>query len=71
MALLDISAPRSASLRPFNLFAFAARTAALYRQRAALRRLDADALRDIGISRAEATAEAQRPVWDVPHNWHN
>lgn len=41
----------------------------LYRQRRALRSLDARALTDLGLSRAEAEAEAARPVWDAPTNW--
>lgn len=41
----------------------------LYRQRRALRNLDARALNDLGLSRAEAEAEAARPVWDAPTNW--
>ena len=38
----------------------------LHRSRRALARLDAAALRDIGLTRAEALAEARRPIWDVP-----
>jgi uncharacterized protein YjiS (DUF1127 family) len=53
-----------------GLFTLAARAAALHRQRAALRRLDDRALEDIGITRAEADAEAGRPVWDAPRHWH-
>jgi len=41
----------------------------LRRQRAHLARLDNHALRDIGLTRADAADEAARPVWDVPHNW--
>jgi len=41
----------------------------LHLQRRALSRLDAPALRDIGVSREEAEAEAARPVWDVPAHW--
>jgi uncharacterized protein YjiS (DUF1127 family) len=26
-------------------------------------------LQDIGITRAEARAEARRPVWDAPAHW--
>jgi uncharacterized protein YjiS (DUF1127 family) len=40
------------------------------RQRRALRRLDAEALDDIGISRAEALRESRRPAWDAPDHWH-
>lgn len=37
----------------------------LYRQRRALARLDDHALNDIGLTRAEAEAEANRPIWDI------
>ena len=42
---------------------------ALRRQRARLARLDEDQLRDIGLTRAEADAEANRPFWDAPAHW--
>ncbi|WP_040818436.1 DUF1127 domain-containing protein [Litoreibacter arenae] len=42
---------------------------ALYRQRKALAALDDTSLTDIGLTRAEADAEAQRPVWDAPAHW--
>ena len=35
----------------------------------ALAALDDSALSDIGISRAAAQNEAQRPFWDAPDNW--
>lgn len=38
-------------------------------QRRALARFDARMLRDIGVSRAQAEAEVNRPLWDVPSNW--
>ena len=44
---------------------------ALWRQRRALARLDDRALADIGVTRAEALAEAARPVWDVPATWRD
>jgi uncharacterized protein YjiS (DUF1127 family) len=31
--------------------------------------LDAARLADIGITRAEAAAEAHRSLWDVPKTW--
>jgi uncharacterized protein YjiS (DUF1127 family) len=43
---------------------------AVWQQRQALRSLDARALRDIGVSRTEADAEAARPFWDAPATWH-
>ncbi len=42
---------------------------ALYAERRALGRLDDLALRDLGLTREEADAEASRPVWDVPQTW--
>lgn len=41
----------------------------VWRQRQALRKLDIDALDDIGISRKDAFAEARRPFWDAPSTW--
>ncbi|MEL7253775.1 MAG: DUF1127 domain-containing protein [Pseudomonadota bacterium] len=41
----------------------------LYRQRRALARLDAHALRDVGLTSHEADREAQRGFWDVPDHW--
>lgn len=41
----------------------------LMRQRAALARLDDDALEDIGLTAEDARSEAARPVWDVPAHW--
>lgn len=38
----------------------------LTQQRHRLAQLDERALKDIGISRAEAEQEAQRPFWDEP-----
>ena len=39
------------------------------KQRADLAKLDADQLHDIGVSPAQAQAESQRPLWDVPPTW--
>lgn len=44
--------------------AFHART-----QRQHLAKLDDRALADIGLTRAQAKAEAPLPLWDVPANW--
>ncbi len=41
----------------------------LARQRRALRALDDHQLDDIGITKAEADAEARRPFWDAPVSW--
>lgn len=41
----------------------------LWRSRQALKRLDARALEDVGLSARDAHEEAAKPVWDVPANW--
>ncbi|MCE0504178.1 DUF1127 domain-containing protein [Roseivivax sp. GX 12232] len=43
---------------------------ALARQRRQLARLDDARLADLGLSRAEAEAEAARAPWDAPDHWH-
>ena len=40
-----------------------------HRQRRALTRLDDHLLRDIGITRDQAEAEANTPLWDAPRHW--
>jgi uncharacterized protein YjiS (DUF1127 family) len=40
------------------------------RSRRALRRLDDHTLRDIGLTRPEAEAEAKRARWDAPQHWN-
>ena len=42
---------------------------ALRAQRKYLITLDDARLCDIGLTRAQALAEAQRPIWDVPRGW--
>ena len=41
----------------------------LRRQRQTLARLDDRALKDIGITREQAEAEASRSIWDAPEFW--
>lgn len=57
------------SRRRPSLFAILASAIGLRRQRARLAQLDDAALRDIGLTRAEALREARRPLWDAPDNW--
>lgn len=60
----------SPAARPANsIFGALGQMVALRRQRRALAKLDAVQLCDIGVGRAQAQAEAMRPVWDVPTNW--
>lgn len=42
----------------------------LRRGRARLATLEDHILRDIGLTRAQAEAEAERPLWDAPDHWH-
>jgi uncharacterized protein YjiS (DUF1127 family) len=52
-----------------GLIAGLLRLAAIARSRGRLARLDDHLLQDIGLTRAEAEAEANRPAWDVPSHW--
>jgi uncharacterized protein YjiS (DUF1127 family) len=54
---------------PRRLFAWLGRRAMLSRSRKAMARLDDHLLRDIGLTRAEAEAQARRPPWDPPLHW--
>ena len=38
----------------------------VWRERRALARLDDAALRDLGLTRADALAEARQPLWSLP-----
>lgn len=64
----DIARP-AAPRRKASFLARVMALAGLRRQRLALGRLDDHMLRDIGVSRAEARREAERPVWDAPVHW--
>lgn len=59
--------PRMPQIRTIALWL--RRAFSVHRQRARLAYLDDRMLRDIGITRAEAKAEATRPAWDVPASW--
>ncbi|NTT86108.1 DUF1127 domain-containing protein [Tabrizicola fusiformis] len=54
---------------PRRLLAGISTALAVRRQRAELARLPETLLADLGLTRAEALAEAQRPLWDVPARW--
>ena len=62
------TARRPWALRLINRFIAAN---ALHRQQQALGRLDDHMLRDIGVTRLQAEAEANRPVWDAPAHWRD
>ncbi len=65
------SLSRTLTLRPRRLSLLARLRAAFdsQRQRRQLRDLSDAQLEDIGISRTEAEAEAQRRLWDAPQQW--
>jgi uncharacterized protein YjiS (DUF1127 family) len=42
---------------------------ALHRQRQRLRDLDPHMLKDIGLTAAQARAEADTPLWHAPTHW--
>ncbi|NGM45295.1 DUF1127 domain-containing protein [Rhodobacter sp. SGA-6-6] len=60
---------RPLPLRRRGLLARLLGMASLRRQRARLAALDDRMLRDIGLNRPEAEAEAARPAWDAPQHW--
>lgn len=53
----------------FHLLDLLSRMLETRRQRLHLRDLSEHRLKDIGITKEEARAEANRPVWDVPLTW--
>ncbi|WP_051588052.1 DUF1127 domain-containing protein [Actibacterium mucosum] len=53
----------------FSFLRLLNRISAVSRQRRALAKLTDHELEDIGITRAQAEAEAKRPAWDAPHGW--
>jgi uncharacterized protein YjiS (DUF1127 family) len=57
------------SRRPRGVLSALLAYGSLARSRRALARLDDRLLRDIGLTRADAEAEAERPRWDAPPHW--
>lgn len=52
-----------------SLIARAFHALAVQAQRRQLAKMGDDQLIDLGLSRAEADAEARRPLWDAPARW--
>lgn len=61
------ASPRRQSLR--QMWTTLLHRAAMARSRRRLAQLDDHILRDIGVTRHEAEAEAGLPAWDVPAHW--
>ncbi|WP_291728686.1 DUF1127 domain-containing protein [Leisingera sp. F5] len=59
----------SAAKPPLSLTARLQLHVSAWRQRRQLAKLDARALDDIGVTRAEADAEARRGFWSAPDHW--
>jgi uncharacterized protein YjiS (DUF1127 family) len=71
MSIQHISAvaqPRRPSFLS-RTFRFVALVASARRDRRTLAQLDPHLLRDIGLTREQAEAEAARALWDVPSHW--
>ena len=64
-----LAASRPARRARSSLFSILGQALALHRQRARLASLDDHILRDIGLTREDAIAEARRRLWDVPTHW--
>lgn len=60
--------PASAAVRP-SLLSRLRHALAVSRSRRALARLDDHLLRDLGLTRHAAEAEARRKGWDAPPHW--
>ena len=58
----------TAPSRPTLIAGLTARLA-VWKQRRTLKVLDDSALKDIGLTRREANAEARRTFWDAPESW--
>ncbi|MFQ6551645.1 DUF1127 domain-containing protein [Aestuariibius insulae] len=61
------TATRTAVPRRTSFISLIAQMLRVRSQRIALSNLDAAALADLGVTRAEALKEANRPFWDLPN----
>lgn len=70
MTMTTCNAPaRTFTKQRPSVFRMMTQILATQSQRRALRKLDTDALRDIGLTYDDAKTEADRPFWDVPTTW--
>ena len=66
MAHIALSTSARTQSHGIGLVALVRHALAVRRTRKQLARLDAAALSDIGVSRAAAWSEANRPFWELP-----
>ena len=57
------------STRKQGLLGVLLRAYSIWRERQHLAELDDHLLKDIGVTKDQAEAEAERPVWDAPSRW--
>ncbi len=70
MTMTTCNAPTRTFTKPRPaVFRMMAQIIATQSQRRALRKLDSDALSDLGLTYTDAKREAGRPFWDVPATW--
>lgn len=69
LATSSCSAPCAPGKPQLSLTARLSLHLAAWRQRRQLARLDARALEDIGVTRAQADAEARGGFWKAPDHW--
>jgi uncharacterized protein YjiS (DUF1127 family) len=65
----SLGAPRTHAFARFRVLHHLWRLSDIARTRRALRKLDDHLLRDLGLTRHEAEAEATRALWDAPLHW--
>lgn len=68
LALSMLRRPGTALPGALHPVAWLIRALKIRRERAALERLDAERLDDIGLSRGAAWSEGRRPFWELPDN---
>ena len=69
---ISLSSTRFAPQFQFSISKFLSnvfRRIRMQHSRQRLAQLDARALRDIGLSPAQANREAEKPIWDAPDHW--
>lgn len=69
MAHITFNSAVSQPSRGPSVLRFITGTMSTWRQRQALKTLDAHMLNDIGKSYKSAKSESSKPIWNVPSHW--